>query len=95
MIFNEIISFYNAFEPFYLLFSQMNGNLSNITLYLHRRHNQLMNDLEGNDFCCLPVTMGTEGCEVQCPNTWVLKSNGLTLILETTASQISDFKRIK
>lgn len=45
-----------------------------------------MNDLVENDFCCLPVTIKTEGCEVQCPNTWFLESNGLTLIFETPSS---------
>lgn len=54
-----------------------------------------MNDLEDNNFCCLPLTMGTGGCDVQCPNTQILESDGLTLIPETTASQISDPKRMK
>lgn len=49
-----------------------------------------MNDLEDNNFCCLPVTMGTGGCEVQRPNTQILDSGGLTFLLEPTASQIPD-----
>lgn len=54
-----------------------------------------MNDLENNNFCCLPVTMGPGGCEMQCPKTQILKSDGLTQIPYSTSSQIPDPKRTK